>query len=82
MTSNEILLYGALKIAQNRLYEICGASMAIAHGEPENNLHKAINEMGPDMNTVRFALDVVETVHKKYVEECVEENSGKSIFEL
>lgn len=50
-------LENALDVAQQRLHAICGATMAMAHNEPEENVWAAIHEMGPDMDIVSKALN-------------------------
>ena len=50
-------LENALKVADLRLHIICGAYMSIAHGEPEEMVFQSVREMGPDMDTVRKALN-------------------------
>jgi len=54
--ADRLRLREALEKAQQLQYEICGASMAMAHGEPERNVWAAINSMGPTMSIVSEAL--------------------------
>lgn len=51
----------AMKRADDRLHQICGAYMALAHNEPEKVLFDAIKEMGPDMTAVSAALAQLHT---------------------
>jgi len=54
--ADRLRLQEALESAQQLQYEICGATMAMAHGEPESNVWAAINSMGSTMKVVSTAL--------------------------
>jgi len=51
------MLRGCLEECSTFQYQICGAAMAVAHGEPEQNVWNTINSMGPLMDKTKKSLN-------------------------